>query len=63
MANTIFVADNTMPGLGAADFVRRASDTIDTGGSVPGQDSRWRRGLRGLDRGLLRDIGLDRGAS
>lgn len=63
MAKMVFIADNTMPGLGAADFARRASDSIDSGGALPNQDSRWRRALRGLDRGLLRDIGLDRGAS
>lgn len=63
MANTIFIADSTMPGLGAAELVRRAIDGIYTGAAGPVRDKQWRRALRGLDRSLLRDIGVDGSAS
>ncbi len=59
MANFIFIADSTIPGLGAAEISRRASDGIYTGAAAPSRASQLRRGLRGLARGLLYDIGLD----
>lgn len=59
MANLIFIADPTIPGLGAAEITRRASDGIYTGAAAPGPASQLRRALRGLNRGTLQDIGLD----
>jgi len=63
MANTIFIADNTIPGQAAVDFVRRAADAINTGFAPRSQEYRMRHDLRGMDRGLLRDLGLDGSAS
>ena len=63
MANSIFIADPTIPGLGAAELSRRASDGIYTGAAAPARASQLRRAVRGLDRGMLQDIGLDGGGS
>ena len=67
MANLAFVADNTIPGLSAAELTRRAVNAVELGGqSLAGSNDNARRqralrdGLRGLDAHQLRDIGLDR---
>lgn len=69
MANLIFLADNTIPGQSVADFARRAADGIQTTLTAFVQEptarrrhSAMRRSLRGLDRHLLQDLGLDRNA-
>jgi len=59
MAQFVFVADNTIPGLAAVDFVRRAADAIQ---EFAGASKGSRRSLRTLDRHLLQDLGLDRNA-
>ena len=63
MANMIFIADSTIPGLGAAEISRRASDGIYPGAAAPGRATQLRRAFRGYDRGVLHDIGLDGSAS
>lgn len=63
MANTIFIADNTIPGLGASDLARLSTGAVV--GAVDGRSRRLRalcRALRGVDRHLLKDIGFDRDA-
>ena len=62
MANILFVADNTIPGQSAVDLFRRAADAVTQGLTGQNRDYRMRSGLRGLDREMLRDLGLDRGA-
>ncbi|MFQ5468503.1 MAG: hypothetical protein ACE5DS_10275 [Kiloniellaceae bacterium] len=60
MANFIFIADNTIPGLGASDLARLSSGGVT--GAGDGRSARLRalcRALRGTDRHLLQDIGLD----
>ena len=57
MANTIFLADNTIPGQSAVDLRRRAADAIDGRRSFD-----LRNAFRSLDRSVLRDLGLDRAA-
>lgn len=49
----IHFVDLTIPGLSGRDLTRRPAARI---------EGRDRRDLRALDRGLLRDIGLDRSA-
>ena len=61
MANNIFVADNSIPGLSASELYRRATDSI--GGLVRfRRDVELRSAFRGADRHTLRDLGLDRSA-
>lgn len=64
MANLAFIADNTIPGLSAAELRHRAVNSVELG-SQNSESSRrlraLREGLRGLDARTLRDIGLDRG--
>lgn len=69
MANSSFVADNTIPGLGASDLIRRAATVFtSTYGSLASEMAKARRerqiarALRGLDAHILRDIGMDRNA-
>lgn len=69
MANTIFVADNTMPGQAAVDLLRPAADAIVAGAfastrtiSGMARDYKMRQQLRTVDRAILRDLGLDRSA-
>jgi uncharacterized protein YjiS (DUF1127 family) len=69
MAKSSFVVDNTIPGLGASDLLRRASSIFSsTYGTLAGEMARARRerqiqrALRGLDAHILRDIGMDRRA-
>jgi hypothetical protein len=63
----VFVADSTIPGLGASDLVRRAA--VGLGASAASlrselqalrAETRLARDLRGLDANILSDIGLDR---
>lgn len=64
MASLAFVADNTIPGLSAAELTRRAVNAVELGneGSENYRRQRaLREGLRSLDARQLRDIGLDRG--
>ncbi|WP_119165155.1 hypothetical protein [Algihabitans albus] len=71
MAYRPFVADSTIPGLGASDLVRRAA--VHLGDNVTGfganlraeifaarEELRLRRDLRNLGAEALTDIGLDR---
>lgn len=71
MTYRAFVADNTIPGLGASDLARRAA--VHLGDSVTGfgasfraevaaarQELWLRRDLNGLGAEALTDIGLDR---
>lgn len=58
MANTLFLADITIPGQSEVDFHRRAADAIEANGRT----SELRSAFRGADRGILRDLGLDRAA-
>ena len=63
MANYSFVADCTIPGLGASDL-HRLSDHAGFGldAAVGRQLVAFRRAFHGIgDRGL-RDLGLDRGS-
>ena len=61
MANFIFVADSTIPGLGASDLARLSSGVVTGAGDRPSTRLRALcRALRGTDRHLLQDIGLDR---
>lgn len=71
MAHRPFLADSTIPGLGASDLVRRAA--VHLGDNVNGfganlraqivaarQELRLRHDLRALGAETLTDIGLDR---
>jgi uncharacterized protein YjiS (DUF1127 family) len=67
MANLAFVADNTIPGLSAAELTRRAVNAVELScqGLASCVDNARRQravreSLRGLDAHQLRDIGLDR---
>ncbi len=71
MANSAFVADFTIPGLGASDLVRRAAVHLGDGLGNLGstlraeiaaarQEHRLQRDLLGLGAATLSDIGLDR---
>ncbi len=67
MANLAFVADNTIPGLSAAELTRRAVNAVELSCmglascvSAARHQRALREGLRGLDARQLRDIGLDR---
>lgn len=62
MANFLFLADTTIPGQSAVDLFRRAADSVAQGLTGQDHDYRMRSGLRGLDREMLRDLGIDRGA-
>lgn len=68
MASIAFVADNTIPGLGASDLVRRTVDRISLGSPLAQMRSdaaqargevRLHRDLADLDARTLGDIGLD----
>ena len=56
MSGYAFVADNTIPGLSAAEIFRRAARSVVSFGKVKSTTT-------GIDLRLLRDIGLDRGAA
>ncbi len=64
-----FIADRTMPGLSPSDLAERASHgiVVDPCGLSRRHAARrraaYRRALRGLDRHLLRDIGIDLGSA
>lgn len=67
MANLAFVADNTIPGLSAAELMHRAVNAVELscqGFANCADNARrqraLRKSLRGLDAHQLRDIGLDR---
>lgn len=69
MQRAIFIADGTIPGLCACDLARQAADAIivapprHRGHDLAGHRRAFRRALRGLDRRLLRDIGIDLGSA
>jgi hypothetical protein len=68
MANKPFVADNTIPGLGASDLASLMGATYVAGfGALAGSDTpgklpALRRALGRLGALRLRDLGLDRDA-
>ena len=59
-----FIADRTMPGLSPSDLAERATHgiVVDQCG-LSRRHAAYRRALRGLDRHLLRDIGIDLGSA
>ena len=58
MSKPAFIADITIPGLGASDLARLSSSRP---GSGPlDRSANLRRALRAVDVRLLRDLGLDR---
>jgi hypothetical protein len=57
MSKPVFVADNSIPGLGASDLARLSMTR--TGGPLD-RAAQLRRALRGTDTRLLRDLGIDR---
>ena len=66
MANPSFVVDNSIPGLGASDLVRRVATIVASTRNALAEDMARRRrdrqiakALRGLDQHMLRDIGMD----
>jgi hypothetical protein len=63
MANHPFVADSTIPGLGASDLSRlsgHAGYGLDA--AAGRQLVAFRRAFLGMDARVLRDLGLDRGS-
>lgn len=61
MLNYSFVADSTMPGLGASELSRIMAGTVASGDSEPsGRASYLLRRAWRSDRRLLRDLGIDR---
>ena len=66
--HTIYFVDPTMPGISGRDLIERAIKSVHAFhlGSAdrnPARSDRaLRQGLARLDRNLLRDLGLDRGA-
>jgi hypothetical protein len=68
MANNPFIADNTIPGLGASDLANLVGATYVMGFAAlagttkPGKLPLLRRALRKLGALRLRDLGLDRDA-
>ena len=69
MQRATFIADGTIPGLCSCDLARRAADAIivvhlqHRGHDLTGHHRAFRKALRGLDRRLLRDIGIDLGSA
>ncbi|MEE8505834.1 MAG: hypothetical protein V3S40_06405 [Kiloniellales bacterium] len=68
MSKHRFIADNTIPGLGASDLARLIGGTYVTGiealagGSREGKPGVLKRAFRGAYREVLRDLGLNRDA-
>ena len=68
MAKHRFIADNTIPGLGASDLASLIGSTYVTGFSALSGGSRQnkpgvlKRAFRGAYREILRDLGLNRDA-
>ena len=68
MANHKFIADNTIPGLGASDLASLIGGTYVTGFNALAGSSRHnkpgvlKRAFRGVYREILRDLGLNRDA-
>ncbi len=68
MANTPFVIDNTIPGLGASDLASLIGGTYVTGfAALSGSRGERKAGVlkrafRGVYREVLRDLGLNRDA-
>ncbi len=70
MANNPFIADTTIPGLGASDLANLVGATYvmgfgalaGTANAKPGKLRALRRALRRLGKLRLRDLGLDRDA-
>ena len=60
MANTIFVADNTIPGLGASDLARLGFGVAGSGFVGSMLSKRGLRVLSGTDTKQLRDLGVVR---
>lgn len=69
MRHVHFFVDQTIPGLSPSDLAQRATHDIvvDQRGLTRQQTARrraaYRRALKGLDRRLLRDIGIDLGSA
>ncbi|MCZ6861197.1 MAG: hypothetical protein O7I42_13145 [Alphaproteobacteria bacterium] len=66
----IHFVDPTIPGLNGRDLIERTIVSVPAIGAEAGsayraarQDFALRRGLSGLDRHQLRDLGIDRDAS
>ncbi len=62
--------DPTIPGLSGRDLIERSIESVQATTSAAGsayraarKDYALRRGLSGLDRHQLRDLGIDRDAS
>ena len=60
MANTIFVADNTIPGLGASDLAWLGFAVSGDGSVASRPNPRGPRASRGPETRKLRDLGIDR---
>ncbi len=66
--HTIVFVDPTMPGISGRDLIERAIKSVHAFRLGPADrnpartDRALRQGLARLDRNLLRDLGLDRGA-
>ncbi len=66
MSKNRFIADNSIPGLGASDLARLIGGTYVTGFSALAGGSRHnkpgvlKRAFRGAYREILRDLGLNR---
>ncbi|SMF72664.1 hypothetical protein SAMN06265365_13053 [Tistlia consotensis] len=63
MASDSFTADSTMPGLSGRDLGRRVLALFGRGDAAENSREVALRSLAGLDRRVLRDIGLDRDAA
>ena len=57
MSKPAFVADITIPGLGASDLARLSAPRV---GGLLDRAATVRRALRRIDVRMLRDLGLDR---
>ena len=68
MSKKRFIADNTIPGLGASDLARLIGGTYVTGiealagGRRHNKPGVLKRAFRGAYREVLRDLGLNRDA-
>jgi hypothetical protein len=63
MVTSSFIADVSIPGLGASDLVRHSNNVVvATGYGESNWQRRLRQAVRGFDTRVLRDIGLDRGS-
>ena len=60
MASMTFVADNTIPGLGASDLARLGFAVAGDGSVAPAAKARGVRASRGPETRRRRDLGIDR---